>query len=119
MIHTKILITPTNVSDAMTSVRTTNIGGIPYLQVVEYVKSPDGKTKIDVVKSFGRDGMENRMKAEQFAASYDKLKEVAQNRKDEKKGDSDDFGNTALAVFGVILGAAIVGAVLHEIFKDD
>lgn len=118
MIHTKILITPINVSVTMASVRTTSIGGIPYLQVVEYVKSPEGKAKIDVVKSFGRDGMENRMKAEQFAASYDKLKEVAKDMKDEKKGNSDDVVNTALAVFGVILGAAIVGAVLGEIFKD-
>lgn len=102
----------------MASVRTTTIGGIPYLQVVEYVKSPDGKTKIDVVKSFGRDGLENRMKAEQFAASYDTLKEVAKDMKEEKKGDSDDVGKIALSLFGVVLGAAVIGAILGEIFKD-
>lgn len=109
---------PTNVSDTMASVRTTTIGGIPYLQVVEYVKSSDGKAKIDVIKSFGRDSMENRMMAERFAGSYNTLKEFAEDMKNEKKGSSDDFVKIALAVFGVILGAAVVGAVLHEIFKD-
>ncbi|HJU12922.1 MAG TPA: hypothetical protein VJ792_00505, partial [Candidatus Nitrosotalea sp.] len=73
---TKMLITLIDLFDNMASVRTTTINGIPYLQVVEYVKTAEGKTKIDVVKSFGRDNMENRMTAERFAASYDKLREV-------------------------------------------
>lgn len=101
----------------MVSTRRVTVSGIPYLQVVDYKKTIEGKPKIDVVKSFGRDTLENRMKAEQFAASYDKLKEMA--REHASENNQNDFASTALAAFGIILGAAIIGAVLGEIFGND
>jgi len=94
----------------MASTRTITVGGVPYLQVVDYKKTKDGKTKIDVVKSFGRESIENRMKAEQFTASYDKLKEIAEQQKDQN--NTTDLLGPALAIFGIILGAAVVAAVL-------
>lgn len=94
----------------MASTRTITVGGIPYLQVVDYKKTNDGKTKIDVIKSFGRESLENRMKAEQFAISYDKLKEIAEQEK--KNNDSKELLTPALAIFGIVLGATIVAAVL-------
>jgi len=94
----------------MASTRTITVNGIPYLQVVDYKKTNDGKTKIDVVKSFGRESIENRMKAEQFTASYDKLKEIAERHNDQN--NSTDLLGPALAIFGIILGVAVVGAVL-------
>ncbi|AIC16817.1 hypothetical protein [Nitrososphaera viennensis] len=103
----------------MVSVRTTTIGGISYLQVVRYLKTPDGKTKIDVVKSFGRDTLENRLKAEQFAASYDKLEEFASQFKQQQGRESNELLSVALAIFGVVLGAAIVSAIIANIFSDD
>jgi len=50
------------------------------------------------------------MKAEQFTASYDKLKEIAEHHKDQSS--STDLLGPALAIFGIILGAAVVAAVL-------
>ena len=94
----------------MASTRTITVGGIPYLQVVDYKKTKEGKTKINVIKSFGRESLENRMKAEQFSASYDKLKEIAKHEKDQNS--STDLLRPALAIFGIILGAAVVIAVL-------
>jgi len=94
----------------MASTRTITVGGIPYLQVVDYKKTKEGKTKIDVVKSFGRETLENKMKAEQFAASYDKLKEIAEEQREQNS--STDLLGPALAIFGIILGAAVVAAVL-------
>ena len=94
----------------MASTRTITVNGIPYLQVVDYKKNNDGKTKIDVVKSFGRESIENRMKAEQFTASYDKLKEIAEQHHDQN--NTTDLLGPALAIFGIILGVAVVGAVL-------
>lgn len=101
----------------MASTRIITVSGIPYLQVVDYKKTKDGKPKIDVVKSFGRDSLENRMKAEQFSASYDKLKEIAEQEKEQN--NSKDLLGPALAIFGIILGAAVVVAVLGGRLGDD
>ena len=105
------------VSFGMVSTRRVVVGGIPYIQVVDYKKTHEGKTKIDVVKSFGRDTLESRMKAGQFSASYEKLKELAIQQRDQSS--SGDFASTALAIFGIILGTAIVVGVLGEIFGDE
>ena len=101
----------------MASTRTVVVGGTPYLQVVEYKKTKDGKAKIDVVKSFGRDTLENRMKAEQFSASYDKLKEMAVQQG--SQNSSSEMISAGLAIFGIILGAAIVVGVLKEALEDE
>ncbi len=101
----------------MASARTIMVNGIAYLQVVEYKKTSDGKIKMDVIKSFGRDSLENRMKAEQFAASYDRLKEVAEQQKE--KSGSGDLLKPALAIFGIILGAVVVGAIIKEVLGKD
>ena len=93
----------------MASLRTITINGVPYLQVVNYLKTKDDKSKVDVVKSFGRDILENRMKAEQFVASYNKLQDLAKDMKNKPK---NDFLSAALAIFGIVLGAAIVVALL-------
>ena len=104
----------------LVSVRTVSIGGVPYLQVVSYVKQQDGRTKIDVVRSFGRETMENRMKAEQFANSYNTLKDLASQFKNQRRNNDDnDLLSSALAIFGVILGAGIIAGIIHEIFRDD
>ena len=64
--------------------------------------------------------MENRLKAEQFAAEYDRLKDLASSHAEEQQGPlrTDDFWNLALAVFGMVLGAGAVMAILHEIFDE-
>ncbi len=102
----------------MVSVRTTRIGGIDYLQVVEYHSN---NQTIKVIKSFGKDNLENRMKAEQFAADYDKLKTIAQQQasKNRNNQNGDDFWKVAFAVFGLVLGAAVVKAILDEIFGSN
>ena len=57
------------------------------------------------------------MKAEQFSASYDKLKEIAEQEKEQN--NSKDLLGPALAIFGIILGAAVVVAVLGGRLGDD
>lgn len=99
----------------MASVRTITINGVPYLQVVGYSKTKDSKPKIDVIKSFGRDSLESRMKAEQFVASYNKLQDLAKEMKNKPKSD---LLSAALAIFGIVLGAAIVVALLKNRSDD-
>jgi hypothetical protein len=101
----------------MVSVRTVTISGQDYLQAVRYVKV-EGKPKVEVIKSFGQDNIENRMKAEQFAASYDKLIEILKQTKNQGI-EADKLLETALAIFGLILGAAIIVAIINEIFGDN
>jgi len=96
----------------MVTMRTVKVGGKQYLQVVKYNKIPDGKTKVKVVKTFGENSLENRMRAEQFSASHNQLKELAiQNR---EQPNTTEFVRAGLAIFGIILGAAVVTAVIDE-----
>jgi len=92
--------------------RSVKVGGKHYLQVVEYKKTHDGKTKTEVLKSFGENSLENKMKAEQFSASYDQLKELTIQHREQN--NSDDIRSAGLAIFGIILGAVIVGALIDE-----
>ncbi|NWG09996.1 MAG: hypothetical protein HXX80_06825 [Nitrososphaerales archaeon] len=98
--------------------RVIKVGGVDYLQIVEYIRQPDGKYKVGVIKSFGKDSLENRMKAERFAAEYDRLKNLAKEYASAPKKDQRDFLQVALAVFGIILGVAVVMAILKEIFGE-
>jgi len=94
------------------STRTVKVGGKHYLQVVEYKKTHDGRTKTEVLKSFGENSLESKMRAEQFSASYDQLRELSIQHREQNS--SDDILSAGLAIFGIILGAAIVGAVIDE-----
>lgn len=96
----------------MVVTRAVKVAGKQYLQVVEYKKNQDGKTKVKVVKTFGENTLENRMRAEQFSSSYDQLKEFTIQHGEQN--DSDDFRSAGLAIFGIILGVVIVGAVIDE-----
>jgi len=101
----------------LASVRVTKVGGAEYLQVVEYDYS-GGQAKTKVLNSFGRNTLENRLRAEQYAAEYDRLKGFAGEfaKTQPQNNPPNDLVNTALAVFGIVLGAAVVIAVLNEIF---
>jgi len=92
--------------------RAVKVAGKQYLQVVEYKKIQDGKTKVKVVKTFGENTLENKMRAEQFSLSHNQLKELAIKHK--KQNDSDEILSASLAIFGSILGLAIVVGVINE-----
>jgi hypothetical protein len=96
----------------MASVRTINVGGRTYLQVVEYVNI-NGKRSIKVLKSFGQDNLQNRLQAEQFASSYNTFRTVAQ--KEIQQGNIQDFLKAAFVIFGIILGAAIISEIIDEL----
>lgn len=93
----------------MASVRTINVGDISYLQVVEYV---GGKTK--VLKSFGRDAYENRLRAYQFANNYNGLEELAKKESQNEDPDFNEFLTAAGVVFGIILGAVIISEIIKR-----
>ena len=96
----------------MVTTRTVKVGGKRYLQVVKYNKIPDGKTRVKVVQTFGENSLENKMRAAQFSASYNQLQDLAiQNR---EQHNSDEIIRAGLTIFGIILGAAVVGAVIDE-----
>lgn len=99
----------------MASVRVISVGGRNYLQVVEYV-NVGGKSTIKILKSFGPDNLENRLKAERFASSYDRFKAIAQ--KEVKQGNAGDFLTAALVIFGIILGAALISEIVDELTKE-
>jgi hypothetical protein len=103
----------------MVSVRTVRVSGVDYIQVVDY-KPSSGQTRVDVVKSFGRYSLENELKAQQFAADYDRLKDLARKQASQSTNQEErqDFLSSALAVFGIVLGAAAIIALLNEIFRD-
>jgi len=96
----------------MVATREVKVGGKHYLQVVEYKKTHDGRTKTEVLKSFGENSLENKMRAEQFSASYDRLKELTIQQREQNS--SADILSAGLTIFGIILGAAVVGAVIDE-----
>jgi len=89
-------------------VRTTTVGGQQYLQVVQ--TQPNGN--LDVLRSFGPYTVENFLKAQQFAASYNQLTEIQHNP---PTTNSNDLLKAALVIFGAILGAAII----DELFGPD
>lgn len=101
----------------MASVRVVKVGNSEYLQVVEYARSGN-QVRTRVLSSFGKNTWENRLKAEKYAADYDRLRQVATEYATSPGGQTDhnDFSNFALAVFGLILGGAVVIALLTEIF---
>lgn len=100
----------------MVSVRVVKVGDSEYLQVVEYARS-SGQVKTRVLSSFGKNTWENRLKAEKYAADYDRLRQVATEYASSPGGQDNrnDFVNFALAVFGLILGVAVVVALLNDI----
>jgi len=69
----------------MARVRTVRVGDRRYLQVVE--SQPNGS--LSVLQSFGEYNLENWLKAEQFANSYNQLRELAQTNR--PTGSPDDF----------------------------
>lgn len=91
----------------MARVRTVRVGEKRYLQVVEARENGS----IDVLQSFGEYNMENWLRANQFANSYDQLRKLAQEK---PTTNNEDFFRAALAIFGVVLGAAIVASLLGE-----
>jgi hypothetical protein len=88
-------------------VRTVNVSGKRYLSVVE--TQPNGSIK--VLQSFGQHSIENWLKANQYATSYNNLRDLRQQA---PTTDGNTLLKAALAIFGVILGAAII----EELFKD-
>ena len=98
------------------SVRTTTVNDNHYLQVVRYYRK-DGKNKTKVIKSFGRDTLENRLKAQQFASNYNSLADMAKAEleRNEKIGSLLTF---ALVLFGAILGATIIQEIIKEVGSE-
>ncbi len=96
-----------SIRERLARVRTVTVNGTRYLQVIE----PQPNGGITVLQSFGEYGLENWLKANQYSTSYNQLKELAQTR---PTGTNEDFFRAALAIFGVILGAAIVASLLGE-----
>jgi hypothetical protein len=100
----------------MASVRTINVGGRSYLQVVEYV-NVGGKRSIKILKSFGPDNLQNRLQAEQFASNYNTLRSIAQREVQQPNVNIDNLLKGALVIFGIILGAKIISDIIDELSK--
>jgi len=87
-------------------VRSVVVGERRYLQVVE---SKAGS--ISVLHSFGEYNVENWLKANHFASSYNQLRELVLTRSSE---NPESFLHAALATFGVVLGAAVVASIIAQ-----
>ena len=97
----------------MASLRVTKVRDEEYLQVVEYY-TEDNKHKLRVLKSFGKNILANRLKALQFESSYNLLKAFKDQVAPQNADDLTTIFNTALAIFGTILGAAIIADLLGK-----
>jgi hypothetical protein len=85
------------------------VNGTKYLQVVE----PQSGGSLSVLQSFGdANNVENWLRANQFVSSYNQLKELKTQPK--PSGNDQDFFRAALAIFGVVLGAALIASLLEE-----
>ena len=89
----------------MTTVRMVSVSGKDYLQVVQYIKKTQKGYKIKVVKSFGLNGLENRLKAEQFACAYDELQILYNRYVLSGEYNEKEFITSSLVLFGHILGS--------------
>ena len=98
------------------SVRTVTVSGKSYLQVVRYIRE-NGKYKTKIIKSCGRDNLENRLKAQQFASTYNSLADIAK-KEFERNIDFENLLRGALVIFGLILGAAIITELINEVFGE-
>lgn len=98
------------------SVRTVKVNEQQYLQVVRYFRE-NGKYKTKIIKSFGRDNLENRLKAQQFASTYNSLADIAKKEYERNIG-FENLLRGALVIFGLILGAAIITELISEIFEE-
>jgi hypothetical protein len=96
---------------AQARVRVVGVNGTKYLQAVE--TQPGGS--LSVLQSFGdADNLENWLRANQFVNSYNSLRDLSQSQSRPQVGNNQDFFRAALAIFGVVLGAAIVASLLGE-----
>lgn len=102
----------------MASVRIINVGGRNYLQVVEYV-TVGGKRRIRILKSFGPNNLENRLRAEKFASNYNTFRSIAQREVQRENVDLGNLLKGALVIFGLILGAKIISDILDELTNSD
>jgi len=102
----------------MASVRTINVSGKRYLQVVEYV-TIGGKRKTKILKSFGPDNLANRLKAEQFTSSYNTFKSAAQREAQQENANINDLVKAGLVIFGLILGAKIISEIIDALTSQD
>jgi len=98
------------------SVRTINVGGRSYLQVVEYV-NVGGKRSVKILKSFGPNNLQNRLQAEQFASNYNTLRSIAQREVQQPNVNIENLLKGALVIFGIILGAKIISDIIDELSK--
>jgi len=96
------------------SVRTINVGGRSYLQVVEYV-NVGGKRSVKSLKSFGPNNLQNRLQAEQFASNYNTLRSIAQREAQQPNVNIENLLKGALVIFGIILGAKIISDIIDEL----
>jgi hypothetical protein len=99
------------------SVRTISVGQRSYLQVVEY-SNQGGKRSMKILKSFGQDSLQNRLKAEQFASNYDTLRSIAQREAQQPNVTAENLLKGALVIFGLILGAKIISDIIDEVSKS-
>ena len=102
----------------MVSVRTINVGGKRYLQVVEYF-NVGGKRKTRILKSFGPNTLENRLKAEQFASNYNTFRSIAQREVQQANVNIENLLKGALVIFGIILGAKIISDIIDALVNPD
>ena len=102
----------------MASVRTITVGGRRYLQVVEYA-SVSGRRRTRVLRSFGPDTLENRLKAEQFASNYNAFRSIAQREAQQPNVDIGNLLKAGLVIFGIILGAKIISDIIDALADSD
>ena len=102
----------------MASVRTIKVHNKEYLQVVEYFVET-GQRRMRVLKAFGENTWVNRLKANQFESSYNLLKAFKSDVSPRDADEATTIFNTALVLFGAILGAKLIADLFKNNESDD
>ena len=97
----------------MASVRTIRVRSKEYLQVVEYFVD-EGQRRMRVLKAFGENTLLNRLKAKQFESSFNLLKAFKEDVSREDADAATAILDTALVLFGAILGVKIISDLLKR-----
>jgi hypothetical protein len=90
-------------------VQTVARGNVRYVSVVEDVVMPDGTRTARTLQSFGQETPEALVRAHQFKSAYETAAQLAPQAREDK-----EMAEALVAVFGIILGVALLAALLSK-----
>ena len=96
--------------------RKTKVKGVEYIQVAQYYHDLNGKRRLKILRSFGKNIIQNMLEAEIFLSNVNKVEEL------KAKNDSysnDELYKMVLKISGGVLGAFIGIKIIQWLLRDE